>query len=209
MIRHGETEFNKENRMQGWLDAPLTEDGLKQAQALAGRFRDIPLAGVYASDLSRAAVTAQILADVQGLTAQTDPGLRELHMGTWSGQQIDDICRNDPDGIARCRAADPTWCAPGGETYPQLRQRMGETLARLAAKHEGQTIAVVSHGGGIRQILAQYKRLSWEEVRTEKIQGNTAVNLLEFDGTEVRILIQGDTSHLEATGRQSVEYAGH
>lgn len=209
LIRHGETEFNKIGRMQGWADAPLTEAGRMQAQALAERFRDIPLAGVYASDLSRAAVTAQAIGDIQGLTAQTDPSLRELHMGSWSGQFIADICRNDPEGIARCRAVDPTWHAPGGETYPQLRQRMGDTLAKLAAKHDGQTIAVVSHGGGIRQIIAQYRHTPWEEVSKEAIQGNTAVNLLEFDGEEVRVIFQGDTSHLEAIGSKSVEYNGH
>ena len=196
LIRHGETASNKENRMQGWLDTDLSETGLQQSAALGQRFRELPVDAVYSSDLRRAMRTAQAICDAKNLPLQTDPALRELNLGDWSGRTNEEIAEKYSENLALYRTSPDLWKAPDGESYAQLRQRMDDAMKKIAAKHPGQRVAVVSHGGSIKMLLSLYKGLSILESKCEPIQPNTAVTLLEFDDQGVRIVYQGDATHL-------------
>lgn len=209
LIRHGETQSNLENRIQGWLDTQLTEAGFQQAEALGQRFQNIPVDAVYASDLQRAMDTAQVICNIHNLPLHTDPALREMNLGEWSGQTTAELSRTQGEQMALFRAVDPQWHAPGGETYLQLRDRVDGALQQIVANHPGQTVAVVSHGGGIKQVLAKYKGLSVSESKDDIKQGNTSVNLIEFDGEEIRVTLQGDTSHLAYLDRKANTYNGY
>lgn len=196
LIRHGETASNKENRIQGWLDTDLSETGLRQSAALGQRFRDLPVDAVYSSDLCRAMRTAQAICDAKNLPLHTDAALRELNLGDWSGHTTEEIAQLYGENLALYRAASPLWKAPNGESYEQLRQRMDGAIKAIVARHPGQTVAVVSHGGSIKMLLSLYKGLSIPESKSEPIQPNTAVTLLTFDTQGVQILFQGDAAHL-------------
>lgn len=196
LIRHGETASNKENRMQGWLDTDLSEAGLQQSAMLGQRFRELPVDAVYSSDLRRAMRTAQAICDAKNLPLQTDSGLRELNLGDWAGRTMDEIAEKYPENLALYRTASHLWTAPNGENYDQLRQRMDEAIKRIVAKHPGQSVAVVSHGGGIKMLLAMYKGFSVADSTAEPIPTNTAITLLAFDSQGVQILYQGDATHL-------------
>jgi broad specificity phosphatase PhoE len=152
LARHGETDWNAVGRWQGHTDRSLTELGRRQAAELAERLADIELDAVYSSDLLRAVETAEPVAKRLGLPLHTLPELREVDVGTWAGLTRDEVAERFPDGFRRWSEWQTGW--DGGETYDEMGKRVVEAILRLAAKHEGGRILVVSHGGAIRALHA-------------------------------------------------------
>lgn len=146
LVRHGETDWNREHRIQGHTDVPLNAAGLAQAEALARELADTTLEAVYASDLARARTTAEAVARLQGLDVVLDPDLREKNFGSWEGLTDVEIAERFPDA-ARGRWGD-------GETTGQVATRVLGALERIRARHDGGPVLVVSHGGAIRTVLA-------------------------------------------------------
>lgn len=156
LIRHGHTAWNGQGRYQGHLDTPLDSEGLAQAEALVIAFRQLRLAAVYSSDLSRAVATAQPLARAHGLPVVTDPRLRELDFGQWDGRLAEEVIAADPPGWQAWWEDPLTLAPPGGETLVALWERVRACLDELAAHHVADqgTVAVVTHGGPLRVLLA-------------------------------------------------------
>ncbi len=129
LVRHGETDWNRERRLQGQLDVPLNVQGLEQAaqlgKALAGERFD----AVYASDLSRAKQTAQALADRVGATVRDDAGLRERHYGQFEGLTYAEVAEKHPAEFAAWQERVPDFAPPGGETLTGFHERAVETAA--------------------------------------------------------------------------------
>ena len=197
LIRHGETEANHCRRIQGWLDTNVSEHGLRQIEALSQRFSSIEVHAVYSSDLSRAVTTAKAISGPHGLALHTDTRLREIHMGSWAGCSWDELVQNDRERAERFLALSPTWQAPGGEGFEEVRRRVGKALKEIAVHHDGQSVAVISHGAAIRQILAMFHGLSVSESGQIPLGANTSFSILEIDGETVRIVSENDASHLE------------
>jgi broad specificity phosphatase PhoE len=141
VARHGETEWNREGRWQGWADPPLNELGRAQARELAGRLRATPFDAVYASDLRRAHETAVILAASHDLPVGIDADLREIDVGAWSGLTRPEIAERFPDGKR-----------PDGETRDQHGVRVLAAVERIARAHPGERVLVVAHGGCVRAL---------------------------------------------------------
>jgi broad specificity phosphatase PhoE len=141
LVRHGETDWNRDGIWQGWADPPLNATGRAQARALADQLRDAPFDAVYSSDLRRARETAEIVADPHGVPVVADPGLREIDIGAWSGLTRAQIEARFPDGER-----------PGGETREQHAARVVAAVERIAREHPGGRVLVVSHGGTFRRI---------------------------------------------------------
>lgn len=141
LARHGETDWNREGRWQGWADPPLNETGRGQARELADQLRQTPFDAVYSSDLKRALETAEILAAPHGVPVLVDSGLREIDVGSWSGLTREEIRERFPDGVR-----------PDGETHDEHVARTRAALTRIARDHPGGRILVVGHGGTIRSI---------------------------------------------------------
>jgi broad specificity phosphatase PhoE len=152
LVRHGETDWNRENRFQGHADLPLNDNGRAQARALAGMLADEPLAAVYTSPLQRASETAEILAIRLGLFIRLEPRLMEVDVGSWSGLTRDEVERGNPQGYARWRAGGHGW--DDGETYERLASRVLAALHDIAERHVSQRVVVVGHGGTVRAALA-------------------------------------------------------
>jgi len=146
-IRHGETDWNREGRWQGQADVPLNAVGLAQAARLAEElYNTAHLDAIYASDLKRAYQTAEALAAVYGLPIHLDPRLREIHQGEWQGLLVTEI-EARYERIFHLRRQDPwSMAPPGGETAADVRKRVVEALAELAARHPYETVAIVAHG---------------------------------------------------------------
>src|SRR5690349_15616071 len=125
VVRHGETAWNSEGRIQGHRDSPLTARGEAQARALARRLAREPLAALHASDLGRARATADAVAGATGLAVRPDAGLRERAFGVFEGKTWDEIGRDHPD-LVRAAAADPAFVVPGGESLLGFRARVVE-----------------------------------------------------------------------------------
>jgi broad specificity phosphatase PhoE len=145
LVRHGETDWNLQRRVQGHTDVPLNALGLEQAAALAASLEDVPLVAVYASDLGRARDTAAAVAGRHGLEVIVDPDLREKHFGTWEGLTDIEINERFPD------AAQGAW--GDGETSDDVATRVLEALRRISLRHEPGPVLVVSHGGSVRAVL--------------------------------------------------------
>jgi broad specificity phosphatase PhoE len=152
LARHGETDWNAVGRWQGHTDRPLTEQGRRQAAALADRLAKVDIDAVYSSDLLRAVETAEPVAKRLGLPLQTLPELREVDVGTWAGLTRDEVAERFPDGFRRWSEWQTGW--EDGETYDEMGERVVGAILRLAGEHPGERILVVSHGGAIRALHA-------------------------------------------------------
>lgn len=146
LVRHGETDWNRERRLQGQTDRPLNEDGRAQAAELARALASEPLDGIYASDLARALDTARIVAAGHGLDVVALRELRERDFGSWEGLTDDEIVARFPDA----RDGRPWGDA---ETREELAGRVLGALGRIAADHPDGVVLVVSHGGPIRAVM--------------------------------------------------------
>lgn len=153
LVRHGETQWNKEGRYQGQHDIPLSKTGQQQAKQLAQFFSSWSLDAVYASDLTRAADTASAIAQVHQLPVITDPRLREYAFGVWEGLTRAEIKHKYPE-LYYGRRTNIDILIPGGETGSQVQARAFQWLLE-AADQEHETVLAVSHGGTIRALLAK------------------------------------------------------
>lgn len=147
LIRHGETDWNREGRWQGQADVPLNANGVEQSKQLAKELASrIQLDAIYSSDLLRARQTAEFLAQETGLQVYLDVRLKEIDQGKWQGLQVQEIQERYSE-IFYSRLQDPWNVAPpGGETAMQVRQRVAEALDSIARQHIGATVAIVAHG---------------------------------------------------------------
>ena len=196
-IRHGETAWNRDARIQGQLDIPLNDTGRWQAQRVAQALRHEPLAAIYSSDLSRARTTAEPLAAALGLTVQTHPGLRERHFGVFQGRTWAELEQEHPDVVHAWKTRVPDFAPPGGESLLALRARVEATFAELAARHPGQAIAVVAHGGVLDILYRAAARVDLQAPRAWAM-GNAAIHrLLWTADSGFALLSWGDTRHLE------------
>ena len=192
LIRHAEAEGNLYRRIHGWYDALVTENGLRQIQALEQRFQGEHFDAVWSSDLYRTCTTARAVYEPRGLELRTDPELWELNMGDWEDQTWGQVRRTQPGELDRFNRSDPTWTAPRGEGLGELGERVERALRRIAAAHPDQTVAVFSHGTAIRQALARIKGIPPEEWHGLRHSDNTAVSCLKWDGAAFQLAFEGD-----------------
>jgi len=177
LARHGETDWNREGRFQGWADPPLNATGRAQAVDLSVQLMAEELAAVYSSPLRRAYETAEVVAASRGLEPVTVDALREVDVGSWSGLSRAEIEQRFPEQYARWLDYGRGW--EDGETYEQMVDRVVGALQELAEARDGQRILAVTHGGPMRAASAFADRLSYAEARRRSpVVGNTAV--LEF-----------------------------
>ena len=163
LVRHGETDWNRDNRFQGHADTTLNDAGRAQVADLAHALRSERFSAVYSSPLERAAETATIIASELGLEVRLDEALMEVDVGSWSGLTRSEIETRYADGYARWRAYGHGW--DDGETYEELGLRVVAGLQRIAGSHPDQQVLAVTHGGPIRSALAVAERVSFEKAR--------------------------------------------
>ncbi len=196
-IRHGETAWNVDTRIQGHLDIPLNETGRWQAQRVARALaaRDT-IHAVYSSDLQRAHDTALAIATATGAPLVTHTGLRERGFGIFEGKTYVEIEQTWPEESGHWRQRTPHWAPAGGESLLQVRERVTHTLHELATRHPGQQIVLVAHGGVMDQLYRAATGQDLQAPRTWQL-GNTAVNRLLWTPEGLSLVGWADTSHLE------------
>jgi broad specificity phosphatase PhoE len=153
LMRHGETEWNQEKRIQGHLDSRLTDRGRQRAVQWGERLRPQGWDRLLASDLGRAVATARCINRTLELPLETDPGLREQHWGRWSGRTVADLLDEIPDLAQRYGSAGWAFCPPGGESRAAVCERARQALCAAAERWPGQRVLVVSHAGMIRCLI--------------------------------------------------------
>ncbi len=185
LIRHGETEWNRERRFQGHLGVPLSTAGEAQAQAVAdwlaaqpARFR-----ALYTSDLLRAAQTAAVIGTRLGLVPIPAPELREISVGRWEGLARDEIETHYPGQLQEWRERVADYTLPGGESVPDVQRRVLAFYQVIVARHAGEAILLVSHGIALSALQAALH--GWDLVEAWQTSrgsmGNTGVTVLTRD----------------------------
>ncbi len=198
LIRHGETEWNTEGRIQGFRDIGLSERGRRQAQVLARHLQGRALDAVYASDLSRAIETAEPLARERSAAVRIDPRLKERGFGLFEGHTYAEAEANWPQEYAIWRQRDPGHAVPGGESYRDARVRVLAALGDIARQHAGQTVAVVTHGGVLDIVYRAAHAIPWETPRSHLLP-NASINHVRahHPGPRLEVLAWAQSGHLE------------
>jgi len=202
-VRHGETDWNVDTRIQGQLDIGLNAKGRWQAQRVAQALADEKVNCVYSSDLSRAHATAQAIAAAQTppvATVHTHSGLRERGFGKFEGHTYAAIEAQWPEESRLWRIRDPHFAPQGGESPLQVMERVGATVQSLARQHLGQQIVLVAHGGVLDMLYRLATRQSVSAPRTWEL-GNTAINRLLWTPDALTLVGWADTRHLDGTER--------
>jgi 2,3-bisphosphoglycerate-dependent phosphoglycerate mutase len=195
-IRHGETEWNRQGRFQGHLNSALNQEGLEQAAALGERLAEERFDLLLSSDLGRALQTASAIAMRTGHEIVVEPRLRERRMGVFQGLTRDEAQARYPEDYARFRSHDPDYVIPEGESLRQLLQRSIACFSELAARHQGRTLATVTHGGVLAMLYRHATAMPLDAPRDFPLH-NTGVNRFQHcDGTW-QLRAWGDIDHLD------------
>jgi probable phosphoglycerate mutase len=198
LVRHGESRWNTEGRWQGHLDSDLSETGLAQAEAVAGRLARERFDAIYTSDLGRAAQTAEAIARAIGLEVVPDPRLRERHLGIFQGLTWDQIKAQHPNDARAYKDGGPDYVVPGGESARQRHSRIAACVTEIAARHAGRRIVVVSHAGALQTMMREALAIPLESPRRFRLW-NASINRFRYEDGAWTLDSWGETSHLAAT----------
>lgn len=200
LVRHGETAWNAEKRIQGQTDIALDTSGLGQADAAARWLAQHEVAALYSSDLLRARQTAARIAEALKVPLSLLPALRERRYGFFEGLTYDEARARHPEDYYAFETRDPDYAFPdGGESLQQLHARVTGQLQRLAADHSGQTVVLVTHGG-VLDIVNRFVRGNPLDSPRDFLIPNAGINWLSFCGERWTLDAWGETSHLAVGG---------
>jgi len=206
LIRHGQTEWNKEKRFRGAFDVPLNDQGREEAACAAGALRDISLMRIYASPLSRAMETAQIVSSGRAIEVVADNAFLDIDYGEWTKMLDAQVQRKFPKLHVAWLKTPHLVRFPGGETLAEVRQRAVARLRELAAVFAGEAIAVVSHRVTLKLLLAAAKGLDDSHFWNIAVD-TAAIALLRTEGATLRLVYENDTRHLDALpGHDSIDF---
>jgi 2,3-bisphosphoglycerate-dependent phosphoglycerate mutase len=196
-VRHGESTWNAERRIQGQLDPPLSEEGRRQAGLLARRLAGRTLAGFYSSDLERALETSRLVAGAVGLSPEPWPGLREVNLGEWEGLRTEELAERYPDAWRRW-VQEPDWdLVPAAEGAGPFEARVGRAIEAIFERHQEGQVLVVTHGGVIQVALHRAVGRASRGLFLFRIQ-NTSITVIERRNGRITIGGVNDVSHLES-----------
>ena len=205
-VRHGETNWNAERRMQGHIDIPLNANGISQAERLANALIRVKHSFdvIYSSDLERALHTANVVANALSLAVQTTPQLRERNVGQLQGLLLSEAPVLLPEIWQSHIARELDHDLGGGESIRAFHQRMQGVLELLLRQHRGQSILAVSHGGSLDMI---YRIVTQQALDAERVAvvPNTSLNWITHDGSVWSIQRWADTSHLSESALDDIE----
>jgi 2,3-bisphosphoglycerate-dependent phosphoglycerate mutase len=196
LIRHGEKEWNREGRIQGHLDIPLSETGIQQAEALAERLAGTAFDALYSSDLARARLTAERVARRTGHRIVTDPRLRERHLGVLQACTADETTGPNREAYAAFRGGTADYVIPGGESGRGFFARVIGVLTEIAERLAGGRVVVVTHGGVLDAVHRHAAGKGPEGPRAVGLL-NTSLNVFRFEAGRWSMLTWGDVGHLE------------
>jgi broad specificity phosphatase PhoE len=196
VVRHAETEWNRERRYQGWRDTALSEIGRAQAQAVGHLLARQPLAAVWSSPLRRARDTAAAIAAPQGLCVREEPSFREMRFGEWEGLTRDEVSVSFPAQYRGWSETPHLVVPPGAETLEEVRARVLAGLEEAREAHDGQTVCVVAHGVSIRILILEALGLGLDRLWSLHV-ASTGISELEFRDDWAAVHRMNTMVHLE------------
>lgn len=196
LVRHGETAWNSDRRIQGQTDIGLNNHGLAQADAAGRWLRRFPIRALYSSDLQRAFKTAALIGGHLGLTPQPMPDLRERRYGIFEGLTYAEAQARHPDLYAAMNARDPACDLVSGESLQTLFERVTSALGTLADRHPGESVVVVVHGG-VLDIVNRFVRGNPLAMPRDFLIPNAGLNWIAHSEGQWVLEAWGETGHLQ------------
>lgn len=196
LLRHAETDWNRERRYQGWTDTDLSAVGRAQAEAAARALAGRPLAAVYSSPLKRARETASAIAAPHGLSVVEHSAFMEMRFGGWEGLTAPEIAERFPDEHAAWHETPHLVARAGGETLDEVRTRVLQGLDELKQAHDGQTVCLVAHGISARMLILEALGLGPERLWSLQVS-STGISELEFRSDWTALHRMNTLAHLE------------
>ena len=195
LVRHGETDWNREGRFQGRMDVPLNDAGLRQAEAAACALKGTPFDRILSSGLSRALQTARPLArTIPGVEIEIDDDLSEIAHGLWEGRTAGEVEAVFPGALVQWHTNPQTVVMPQGESLEDVGDRAWPALMRIA-RGEGETIAIFSHDAVLKVLLMKVLDCPLSSFWRFQL-ANGSITLLELGDRGWRIPLMGETGHL-------------
>ncbi|WP_353477936.1 bifunctional histidine phosphatase family protein/GNAT family N-acetyltransferase [Halobacillus sp. ACCC02827] len=195
ITRHGETVWNREKRMQGWQNSPLTEQGEKDAASLGDRLRSTEFAAVYSSPSGRAQQTTELIRGERKIPVYLEEKLKEIHLGEWEGRTQEEIKTDFPESFDMFWNAPHRYLPHGGETFEAFRSRIDAFLDSLAY-HSNQNVLIVAHAVVIKCMMLILNGKPLASLWDPPFIHGTSVTVVRLEDGQCEVLLEGDTSHI-------------
>ena len=196
LLRHAETDWNREGRYQGGQDVALSDTGRAQADSAARLLAARPLGAVWSSPLRRARDTAEAIAAGRGLAVRVDDAFAEMRFGEWEGLTVDEVSRRYPEEARAWRDAPHAAAVPGGEALAEVRARVLRGLEAVRRAHDGETVCVVAHGISSRVLILEALGLGLDRMWSLHVSP-TGLSELEFRDDWAAVHRMNSLVHLE------------
>lgn len=198
LTRHGQTQWNIEERMQGWQDSPLTEYGIRQATWLRDALKQVNFEAIYTSSVERTRQTAEILRHQRRCELIAYDNLREINLGEWEGYTKHDIQLKYPDAYHAFWNSPDLYCPVNkGESFHDLQRRVLPLVHNLITKHEGQTILIVTHTATLKLIMSHFEKRPLSHLWHPPFVHPTALCKVLVADQQTSIALYGDISHYQ------------
>lgn len=197
ITRHGETEWNKEGRLQGWKNSHLTEKGIRDAKKLGNRLKNINFDCIYSSPQGRALDTAKYIRGDKNTQIVICDSLKEMGFGKWEGMENKEIEIQYPKEYFNFWNKPHLYRTVEGENFDELFNRIKNALDRIIKDNEGENVLIVSHGVAIKAMYSIIKRCPLEELWNSIPIRNNSLTIVEVRDGDINIILETDTSHLE------------
>lgn len=195
LVRHGESSWNEEGRVQGFRDTELSEKGKQQAQLVAQALSEEKITAVYSSPLKRALDTARAIAQVHHLEVDTDTDLKEINLGELEGLTLDELRSQHSEFLRQWAEGKSSYRMPGGESLAELQERAWEAIQRIVQSHPQGVIVITSHTFTNLVIICRALELELSHFRRLK-QDVAAINILDYEESGFSLKLLNDTCHL-------------
>jgi probable phosphoglycerate mutase len=197
ITRHGETEWNREGRMQGWQNSNLTEKGVENAKRLGDRLRNIEFDCIYCSPLGRAVDTAMHIKGNKNTEIIFKEALKEMGFGCWEGVEHEEVMSRHPEQRHNFWHKPHLYKPVDGESYEELLLRVRTIFDGIIGNTQCENVLIVTHAAVIKAIYSIIKNSSLEEFWGEPYMYDTCLTVLEIANGEIKCMLEADTSHLE------------
>jgi len=199
IVRHGETEWNAQGRIQGHTDISLSERGIQQSKLVAQRLAGVSLDVAYSSDLKRCAETAQQILGKRNIPLHTSHLLREYNKGVFEGLTPEETRQRYPELFEASQVNDLDFAPPGGESIRQTSARMDDFMTELRTRHVDDNVLIVGHGGALRAGFVALMELPLE-ANWRFVMANCGLSVLDIYPDNAVLRLHNDTSHLDGLG---------
>ena len=197
IVRHGETEWNKEGRMQGRLNSNLTSKGKKYARALGERLKDTEFAHIISSPSGRTLETVQLIKGDRDIPIMTDERIMEINLGSWQGMKKDDLKKLYPNEYEHFINKPDDHQIEGAETLSEMSKRAMEFLTDLKGSRDNENLLIVTHGRFISALYAIFKGVELKDIWAMPTVEGTSLTIVKLDQGQFEVLLEADMSHVQ------------